>query len=46
MRLGLFKTASKAFEPQEALRILKKIEIHHTPKHGSWLNMAVVNSVF
>jgi len=32
----------KAFEPQEARRILKKIEIHHTPKHGSWLNMAEI----
>jgi hypothetical protein len=26
--------------PQEALRILNKIEFHYTPKHGSWLNMA------
>jgi len=28
------------FAPQEALRILNKIEWHYTPKHGSWLNMA------
>jgi hypothetical protein len=28
------------FAPQEALRILNKIEFHYTPKHGSWLNMA------
>src|SRR5262245_10040922 len=28
------------FPPQEALRILNKIEFHYTPKHGSWLNMA------
>jgi len=29
-----------AFEPEEALRIARKIEIVHTPKHGSWLNVA------
>jgi hypothetical protein len=30
----------EAFEPVEARRLAKKLEIHHTPKHGSWLNMA------
>jgi len=30
------------FEPDEARRIADKLEIHHTPKHGSWLNMAEV----
>ena len=30
----------EAFEPQEARRIIDKIEVVHTPKHGSWLNMA------
>ena len=30
----------KAFEPEEAGRIASKLEIHYTPKHGSWLNMA------
>jgi transposase len=30
----------EAFTPEEALRIAKKLEIHYTPKHGSWLNMA------
>jgi hypothetical protein len=29
-----------AFPPAEARRIAKKLELHHTPKHGSWLNMA------
>lgn len=29
-----------AFAPEEAFRILGKLEIVHTPKHGSWLNMA------
>lgn len=32
----------KAFEPQEARRILDRLEIHYTPKHGSWLNMAEI----
>lgn len=32
----------KAFEPSEAKRILDKLEIHYTPKHGSWLNMAEI----
>ncbi len=30
----------KAFEPAEALRIARKLELVHTPKHGSWLNVA------
>jgi hypothetical protein len=30
----------EAFPPAEARRIALKLEIHHTPKHGSWLNMA------
>jgi hypothetical protein len=30
----------EAFPPEEARRILDKIEFHSTPKHGSWLNMA------
>ncbi len=29
-----------AFPPAEAHRLTAKLEIHHTPKHGSWLNMA------
>jgi hypothetical protein len=32
----------KAFAPAEARRILDKLEIHYTPKHGSWLNMAEI----
>ncbi len=32
----------EAFEPEEAKRILDRLEIHHTPKHGSWLNMAEI----
>jgi hypothetical protein len=29
-----------AFPPAEARRLAEKLEIHHAPKHGSWLNMA------
>lgn len=32
----------EAFEPREAKRIADKLEIHYTPKHGSWLNMAEI----
>lgn len=32
----------EAFEPGEAKRIADKLEIHYTPKHGSWLNMAEI----
>lgn len=32
----------KAFEPEEARRLAAKLEIHYTPKHGSWLNMAEI----
>lgn len=30
----------ETFKPEEAKRILDKLEIHYTPKHGSWLNIA------
>lgn len=30
----------EVFDPAEAHRIARKLEFHHTPKHGSWLNMA------
>jgi hypothetical protein len=32
----------EAFEPAEALRLSRRLEIHHTPRHGSWLNMAEI----
>ncbi len=32
----------QAFEPAEAKRIANRLEVHHTPKHGSWLNMAEI----
>jgi transposase len=32
----------EAFPPEEAQRIRDKLEIHYTPKHGSWLNMAEI----
>ena len=37
----------ETFPPEEARRILRKLELHYTPKHGSWLNMAEIElSVF
>ena len=30
------------FEPAEARRIAERLEIHYTPKHGSWLDMAEI----
>ena len=32
----------EVFEPQEARRLAERLEIHYTPKHGSWLNMAEI----
>lgn len=32
----------EAFPPAEAKRLADKLEIHYTPKHGSWLNMAEI----
>jgi hypothetical protein len=47
--LNTHKPASlyATFPPEEANRILKRLEFHYTPKHGSWLNMAEIEfSVF
>jgi len=47
--LNTHKTASfyEAFEPHEALRLAGRLDIHYTPKHGSWLNVAEIElSVF
>ena len=32
----------KAFEPEEARRLLRRLEFHHTPKHASWLNQVEI----
>ncbi|MDE6566895.1 MAG: transposase [Lachnospiraceae bacterium] len=32
----------KGIFPAEARRIIKRLEIHYTPKHGSWLDMAEI----
>ena len=47
--LNTHKVASfyEAFEPKEARRLFERLEIHYTPKHGSWLNVAEIElSVF
>jgi hypothetical protein len=42
--LDTHKVASlyEAFPPERARRIAERLEVHHTPKHGSWLNMAEI----
>ena len=42
--LNTHKPASlyKAFEPAVARSLLERLEIHYTPKHGSWLNIAEI----
>lgn len=42
--LNIHKASSlyKAFPPEEARRIIKRFEIHYTPKHGSWLDIAEI----
>jgi hypothetical protein len=32
----------EAFEPAEARRLTERFEVHYTPKHGSWLDMAEI----
>jgi hypothetical protein len=32
----------ETFPPEEAKRLADRLEVHHTPKHGSWLNMAEI----
>ena len=32
----------EAFEPAKARALASRLEIHHTPKHGSWLNIAEI----
>jgi hypothetical protein len=47
--LNTHKMASlyQAFPPAEARRLAERFEVHHTPKHGSWLNIAEIElSVF
>jgi hypothetical protein len=33
---------SEAFAPKEAHRLAQRLEIHYTPQHGSWLNIAAI----
>ena len=42
--LNTHKVASlyKAFPPDEARRIARRLEVHYTPKHGSWLDIAEI----
>jgi len=47
--LNTHKVASfyEAFEPKQARQLAERLEMHYTPKHGSWLNVAEIElSVF
>lgn len=43
-RVNTHKLASlyEAFPAEQARRTTERMEIHHTPKHGSWLNVAEI----
>src|SRR5262245_57784306 len=45
--LSTHKVASlyEAFPPERARRIAERLEVHHTPKHGSWVSMAEIELV-
>ncbi len=44
INLNTHKVASlyEAFEPKQARQLAERLEIHYTPKHGSWLNVAEI----
>ena len=47
LNIHKFGSLYEAFEPSEARRVARRLELHHTPKHGSWLNMAEIElSIF
>lgn len=37
-----FASLYETFKPEEARRLASRFEVHYTPKHGSWLNMAEI----
>ena len=43
-RSGWCWTGLETFEPQEARRVVQRLEFHYTPKHGSWLNWQRLSS--
>ena len=47
LNIHKFGSLYEAFDPSEARRIAKRLELRYTPRHGSWLNMAEIElSVF
>ena len=47
LNIHKFGSLYEAFEPSGARRVARRLELHHTPKHGSWLNMAEIElSIF
>jgi hypothetical protein len=39
---GQSRSLYEAFEPAKAHALAQRLEIHHTPEHGSWLNIAEI----
>jgi len=37
-----FASLYERYAPEEARRLISRLEMHHTPKHGSWLNIAEI----
>lgn len=37
-----FSSLYETFSPKEARRLIDRLELHYTPKHGSWLNVAEI----
>ena len=47
MELSNTRRSGAQSDPAEARRILRRVEFHYAPKHGSWLNMAEIEmSIF
>ncbi len=42
LNIHALSTLYTVFPPTEARRLLQRIDVHHTPKHASWLNMAEI----
>jgi len=40
LAIFLWKIRYKAFPPAKSRKLVQRLEIHYTPKHGSWLNIA------
>lgn len=42
LMMNIIASLYETFEPKGSRRLAERLEIHYTPKHGSWLNMAEI----